>query len=75
MQSPACRADARGPTSLTAERGSILFEAIVSMVLLVIFALGFLAAVDTASQISGNNEARSAPPPRSHRRTSSASRR
>lgn len=30
------------------------------MVLLVIFALGFLAAVDTSSRISGNNEARSA---------------
>jgi hypothetical protein len=37
-----------------------MFEAIVSMVLLVIFALGFLAAVDTASKISGNNESRSA---------------
>ena len=37
-----------------------MFEAIVSMVLLVIFALGFLAAVDTASRISGNNESRSA---------------
>lgn len=30
------------------------------MVLLVIFSLGFLGAVDTASRISGNNEARSA---------------
>ena len=30
------------------------------MVLLVIFALGFLGAVDTASKISGNNESRSA---------------
>lgn len=30
------------------------------MVLLVIFALGFLAAVDTASKISGNNESRAA---------------
>lgn len=49
-----------GRASLSAERGSILFEAIVSMVLLVIFALGFLAAVDTSSRISGNNEARSA---------------
>jgi Tfp pilus assembly protein PilV len=49
-----------GRTGLAAERGSIMFEAIVSMVLLVIFALGFLAAVDTASKISGNNESRSA---------------
>ena len=30
------------------------------MVLLVIFSLGFLGAVDTSSQISGNNEARTA---------------
>ena len=57
----------RSPTSaaarradLSAERGSILFEALVSMVLLVIFSLGFLGAVDTSSQISGNNEARTA---------------
>lgn len=35
-----------------------MFEAVVSMVLLVIFALGFLGAVDTASRISGNNGAR-----------------
>lgn len=45
---------------LTAERGSILFEALVSMVLLVIFSIGFLGAVDTSSKISGNNEARTA---------------
>ena len=45
---------------LSAERGSILFEALVSMVLLVIFSLGFLGAVDTSSSISGNNEARTA---------------
>jgi Tfp pilus assembly protein PilV len=53
-------AGATGRSPLAAERGSIMFEAIVSMVLLVIFALGFLAAVDTASKISGNNESRSA---------------
>jgi Tfp pilus assembly protein PilV len=61
---PRCR---RSPTGLAArraqlaaERGSILFEAIVSMTLLVIFALGFLGAVDTASRISGNNVSRTA---------------
>lgn len=37
-----------------------MFEAVVAMVLLVIFALGFLGAVDTASRISGNNTARTA---------------
>ena len=57
---PSPRPDSVGCPSLAAERGSILFEAIVSMVLLVIFALGFLAALDTSSRISGNNESRSA---------------
>jgi Tfp pilus assembly protein PilV len=47
-------------SDLSAERGSILFEALISMVLLVIFALGFLGAVDTATKISGNNESRTA---------------
>ena len=37
-----------------------MFEALVSMVLLVIFSIGFLGAVDTSSNISGNNEARTA---------------
>jgi Tfp pilus assembly protein PilV len=55
---PTCAAARRA--DLSAERGSILFEALVSMVLLVIFSLGFLGAVDTASNISGNNEARTA---------------
>ncbi len=37
-----------------------MMEAMVSMVLLVIFSLGFLGAVDTASRISGANESRTA---------------
>ena len=45
--------DAARRVKLSAEGGSILFEALVSMVLLVIFSLGFLGAVDTASKISG----------------------
>lgn len=46
-------------SSLRCERGAMLVEAMVGASLLVILALGFLAALDTAARSSGDNKSRS----------------